>query len=108
MEAISRAEEMVLLAIWRLKDKAYGVAIRKQIHKDTGKDYTYGTLYGLLRQMEHKGYTQKIKGDPLPKKGGRSRSYFKITPTGIQALKDAIELHRRMWKDIEGLSLVES
>lgn len=108
MEAISRAEEMVLLAIWRLEDKAYGVTIRKQIRKDTGKDYTYGTLYGLLRQMEHKGYIQKIKGDPLPKKGGRSRSYFKITPTGIQALKDAIELHRKMWKDIKGLSLVES
>jgi DNA-binding PadR family transcriptional regulator len=108
MKEISRAEEMVLLAIWRLADDAYGVTIRRQIRKDTGKDYTYGTLYGLLRQMDHKGYIKKIKGDPLPKKGGRSKSYFKLTPAGIRALKDTIELHKRMWKDINELSVDES
>ena len=52
MKEISKAEEMVLLAIWRLADNAYGVTIRRQIRNDTGKDYTYGTLYGLLRPME--------------------------------------------------------
>ena len=108
MKEISKAEEMVLLAIWRLADKAYGVTIRRQIHKDTGKDYTYGTLYGILRQMDHKGYIQKIKGEPLPKKGGRSKSYFKLTPVGIQALKNAIKLHKRMWKDINAFSFDES
>jgi PadR family transcriptional regulator PadR len=108
MDAISRAEEMVLLAIWRLEEAAYGVSIRRQIQKDTGKDYTYGTLYGLLRQMDHKGFIQKNKGDPIPKKGGRSRTYFKLTPAGIKALKDTIELHKRMWKDINGFSLLES
>ncbi len=105
MNEISKAEEMVLLAIWRLEDKAYGVSIRKQIRQDTGKGYTYGTLYGLLRQMERKGYIQKIKGEPLPKKGGRSKSYFKLRPMGGRALKDAIELHKRLWKDINELSL---
>jgi PadR family transcriptional regulator PadR len=105
MNEISKAEEMVLLAVWRLADKAYGVSIRRQIRKDTGKDYTYGTLYGLLRQMERKGYIVKIKAAPLPKKGGRSKSYFKLTRAGIRALKDAIDLHKRLWKDINELSL---
>lgn len=104
MNEISKAEEMVLLAIWRLGEEAYGVSIRKQIRQDTKKDYTYGTLYGLLRQMERKGYIRKIKGDPLPKKGGRSKTYFKLTPMGIRALKDAMELHDRMWKDVDELS----
>jgi len=104
---ISKAEEMVLLAIWRLGDEAYGVSVRRQIRKDTGKDYTYGTLYGLLRQMDHKGYIRKSIGDPLPKKGGRSKTYFKLTPSGIRALKDAIALHKRMWKDINEYSLDE-
>ena len=104
---ISKEEEMALLAIRRLGDKAYGVSIRRQIRQDTGKDYTYGTLYGLLRQMDHKGYIRKIFGDPLPKKGGRSKTYFKLTPEGIRALKDAIALHRRMWKDISEYSLDE-
>jgi PadR family transcriptional regulator PadR len=108
MKEISKAEEMVLLAIWRLADEAYGVTVRRQIRKDTGKDYTYGTLYGLLRQIGHKGYIQKIKGDPLPKKGGRSKAYYKLTPAGIKALKDAIALHKRIWKDINEFSLDES
>lgn len=108
MKEISKAEEMVLLAVWRLRDRAYGVTIRNQILKDAGKDYTYGTLYGLLRQMDRKGYVQKAKTEPLPKKGGRSKSYFKITPSGIRALKEAIELHQRVWKDLDEWSLSES
>lgn len=108
MKEISKAEEMVLLAVWRLGDRAYGVTIRNQILKDAGKDYTYGTLYGLFRQMDRKGYIQKAKAEPLPKKGGRGKSYFKITPSGIRALKEAIELHQRVWKDLDELSLSES
>jgi DNA-binding PadR family transcriptional regulator len=104
MNEISKAEEMVLLAIWRLADKAYGVSIRRQIRINTKKDYTYGTLYGLLRQMERKGYIRKIQGEPLPKKGGRSKSYFKLTPMGIRSLKDSIKLHKRLWKDIDEFS----
>jgi DNA-binding PadR family transcriptional regulator len=96
---------MVLLAIWRLKDKAYGVSIRRQILKDAEKDYTYGTLYGLLRQLAHKDYVKMIKGEPTPEKGGRSKSFFKLTPKGIQALKDALKLHRRIWKDTTEFSL---
>ena len=108
MKELSKAEEMVLLAIWRLGNEAYGVTIRRQIRKDTGKDYTYGTLYGLLRQMEHKGYIKKFKTEPLPKKGGRSKTYFKLTAAGIRALKDAIALHKRLWKDISEISFDES
>jgi DNA-binding PadR family transcriptional regulator len=70
MQNISKDEEMVLLAILRLGDEAYGVTVRRQIRKETGKDYTYGTLYGLLRQMDHKGYIQKAKSGAGP---GRDR-----------------------------------
>jgi DNA-binding PadR family transcriptional regulator len=104
MKEISKAEEMVLLTILRLGDEAYGVTIRRQLRKDTGKDYTYGTLYGLLRQMDQKGYIRKTKGEPLPQKGGRGKSYFKLTPAGIRTLKDAAELHRRIWKDFQVFS----
>jgi PadR family transcriptional regulator PadR len=108
MNEISKAEEMVLLAIWRLAEEAYGVAIRRQICRDTGKDYTYGTLYGLLRQMYHKGYIKRIKGAPLPKKGGRSKTYFMLMPLGIKVLQDAIRLHNRLWKGVNEFTFDES
>jgi DNA-binding PadR family transcriptional regulator len=58
--------------------------------------------------MDRKGYVQKAKAEPLPKKGGRSKSYYKITPSGMRALKEAIELHQRVWNNIDELSLSES
>ena len=100
MKELSRAEEVVMLAIWRLRDSAYGVSIRKQIKIDAGKDYTYGTLYGLLRQLAFKGYVKKDRADPTPEKGGRGKTFFKITPEGIEGLKDSIKLHRRIWQGI--------
>jgi len=108
MEETSKAEEMVLLAILRLGDGAYGVSIRRQIRKDTGKDYTYGTLYGLLRQMDRKGFIKRIKGEPVPRQGGRGKSYFKLTPGGVRALNEAVELHRRIWKDFSKFSFERS
>lgn len=107
MKEISKAEEMIMLAIWRLDNNAYGVSIRRLILKDTGKDYTYGTLYGLLRQLAHKGYVEKAKGDPTPKKGGRSKTYFKLGKTGIEALKEALTQHKQIWRDISEISFDE-
>jgi len=104
MKNISKAEELLLLTIWRLGDKAYGISIRRQILDDTGKDYTYGTLYGLLRQLTHKDYVERIAGSSTPEKGGRSKTYYKLTREGIQALKDALEFHRLTWKDINEFS----
>ena len=101
MKELSKAEEVVLLAIWRIGQDAYGVSIRRQIKADMGKDYTYGTLYGLLRQLVFKGFVKKRLGDSTPEKGGRRKTYFDLTQEGKQALKDAIHFHRRVWKDLD-------
>ncbi len=101
MRELSKAEEIVLLAIWRVGQNAYGITIRKQIEMDSGKDYTYGTLCGLLRQLAFKGFLRKRLGNPNPKKGGRRKTYFDLTQEGKQALKNAIQFHRRVWKDLD-------
>ena len=105
MKELSKAEEMILLAIFRLDDNAYGVTIRKQIVDMAKKDYTYGTLYGLLDQLVRKEYVLKIKGDPTPERGGRSKSFYRLTQNGVQALKDALALHYSVWQGINDLSL---
>jgi len=100
MKELSKAEEMIILAIWRLKENAYGVTIRRQILRTAKKDYTYGTLYGLLEQMVRKDYVERVKGEPTPERGGRSKTFYKLTPTGIEALKKAMEVHRSVWHGI--------
>ena len=100
MKELSKSEEIVLLAVWRLEKNAYGVSIRRQIKEDTSKDYTYGTLYGLLRQLTFKRFVRKRIGTPTPEKGGRSKTYFELTSEGMEALKNALSFHHRVWKDL--------
>ena len=104
MKELSKSEEMILVAIWRLGSSAYGVSIRHRVKKDTGKNYSYGTLYGLLRQLAAKDLVRKRLEPPLPIQGGRAKTYFDLTPGGIQALKDALELHQRVWRDLSEYS----
>ncbi|MCK5148667.1 helix-turn-helix transcriptional regulator [bacterium] len=105
MQELSKAEEITLLAVWRAGENAYGVSIRDQILNDTGKEYTYGTLYGFLRQLASKGLVQKRMGEVTPEKGGRRKAYFDLTDTGRSTLKEAIRFHRQVWKDLDELSL---
>ncbi len=90
-------EEIILLAVWKLKDNAYGVTIRKHISDTTGRIFPYGTLYSVLDKLTKKGFIRRIISDPIPRRGGRSRNYYSITPDGISALKVAMDLKKSLW-----------
>ncbi len=105
MKELTLSEIISLLAIWRLEENAYGVTIRKQIVKVTGKTYTYGTLYSALDQLFKKGYVIKSAGPPTPERGGRSKIFYKLTGEGIKALKASRELQEAIWKGIPKLAL---
>lgn len=100
MKVLTLSELIFMLAIWRLEDNAYGVTIKRQVSKDTGKIYTYGTLYSALDQLFKKGYVTKSAGPPTQERGGRSKIFYRLTPEGTQALKAARELQRAIWKGI--------
>jgi len=103
MYGLTLMEEILLTAIWRLQDMAYGVSIRKKITEVTGEEMIYGTLYNLLDQLVRKSYLRKSRGRPTPERGGRSKIYYKLTPQGIKALQQARELHCRVWDGIQEL-----
>ena len=67
MKELTKAEETLLLAILRLKDNAYGVAIKQNIQKTTGKALPYGTLYFILEQLSKKGYVKRLQENLNPK-----------------------------------------
>ena len=104
MKELTLAEEILLTAIWRLKDNAYGVTIRKKVAEVTKKNVIYGTLYNSLDQLLKKGYVAKIRGKPVAERGGRSKMFYTLTPSGIQALKNARELQERIWDGIPEFS----
>jgi len=99
MKDLTLAEEMVLLAIWKLKDNAYGVTIRKQVSRSTNRLFPYGTLYSILDKLTKKYLITKIVSEPLPRRGGRSRNYYSITADGISALRVALQLKTSLWDE---------
>ncbi len=97
MRELTKAEEILLLAIMRLKDNAYGVAIKRHIQENTGKDLPYGTLYFILEQLTKKGYVKRFTGESKPERGGRSRIYYTLTSEGNMALKHAYKMQQKIW-----------
>ena len=95
-------EEICLVAIWLLKDNAYGVNIRKKIKELTGSSIILGTLYNMLEQIMSKGYVSSRKGEPTFQRGGHNKIYYSLTKDGEIALQKARELHKKLWSDVPG------
>jgi DNA-binding PadR family transcriptional regulator len=97
MKDLTKLEETVLVIIWKLDSKAYGVNIKKQVNKITGKNYFYNTIYTTFDQLLRKGYVQKYFGEPTSVRGGKRKAFFQITKEGIEALELAYERQGKVW-----------
>jgi DNA-binding PadR family transcriptional regulator len=100
MKQITILEEIILTTILRLKEEAYGVAIRQKVADLINKDLLYGTLYNTLDQLFRKGYVNKAQGKPSPERGGRGKIFYSLTPKGTKALQESRDLHKKLWKDL--------
>ena len=96
-------ELLVLLAILRLDDAAYGVTIRDALERDTSREVALGAIYKTLGRLEDKGYLSSRLGDPTPERGGRARRYFALTPLGLRTLRAT---HTALTRLSEGLESV--
>ena len=105
MRLLSRAEEAVLLAVLKLGRDAYGVSIRGQIQKDTGIEWSFASIYTPLDKLTHKKYVKKIKGEPSPERGGKSRYYYRVTLDGRRALVRIREFQQSIWSRVPDISL---
>jgi len=93
-------ELTVLLAVARLADDAYGLAIRRDISARARRDYSVGAVYTTLQRLEEKGFVSSRTSDPLPVRGGRSRREFKVTGAGRRALRDAQRVAASVWAGV--------
>ena len=105
MKYLSRNDEILLLSIWRLQDEAYGVTIRQDVLKRTGKKLTFGALWVSLDNLAKKGYVAKSLADPTPTRGGRGKIYYRLTSEGLRALQQVRDLQQTLWAGIPQLSL---
>src|SRR5687768_4204439 len=98
--ALGEFEQVVLLAILRLGDEAYGVTIRREIAVCTDRDPAPGALYTTLDRLEEKGLVASKYGDPTPERGGRAKRYFTVTARGVRAVARAQRAYQRLLKGL--------
>lgn len=94
--ALGEFEQVVVLAILRLGEDAYGVTIRREIAQCTGRDPAPGALYTTLDRLEDKGLVSSRFGDPTSARGGRPKRYFTATKSGVQAVAHAQRAYQRL------------
>ena len=98
-------EHIVILALLRLGDRAYGVTVRQEIEARTGREVSIGAIYATLDRLEGKGYVKSQFGEPTPERGGRSKRFFRVTAKGMSAVN---RTHRAMHSMTQGLELIGS
>ena len=99
---------MVLLAILRLGDNAYGVTIREEIAACTGREPAPGALYTTLDRMEQKGVVRSWMGEATAQRGGKAKRYFAATKAGRNALVSAQRAYQRLLRGLDLLGGVDA
>ena len=103
MIELTRNEELILLAIWKLGDNAYGVTIRQSFKHVTGKTLNYGSLYNTLYRLAQRGFVATKESPPLSRQGGRRKILYALTSLGEKALAEAQKIQKLAWGEIPDL-----
>ncbi|MEO5818487.1 MAG: helix-turn-helix transcriptional regulator [Gemmatimonadaceae bacterium] len=106
--SIGSLELAALLAVARLSNEAYGLAVREDLAQRTGKEHSVGAIYTTLQRLEDKGLLASRATAPLPVRGGRSRRQFRITGAGARAIREAERQSASMWSGVGTLNRPES
>jgi PadR family transcriptional regulator, regulatory protein PadR len=94
--ALGDFEQLILLALIRLGEQAYGVPIHAEIVRRARRDVTIAAVYKTLERLEDKGLIASTLGPPTAERGGRRKKFFRIQPAGRRALSHAVASLRRM------------
>jgi PadR family transcriptional regulator, regulatory protein PadR len=96
-------ELMIMLAILRVGEAAYGVPIAREIEETGGRTVLHGAIYTALDRLEQNGLVTSAMGEPTPERGGRAKRFFKVTARGLRAIKDAQRALTALWTGIPQL-----
>lgn len=95
-------EELVLLAVAGLGDKAYGVTVRERLEDETGRRVSVGSVYATLDRLHRKKLVTSRMGPATPERGGRRKRLYGITALGARVLRDRDRIRATLW-DAAGL-----
>ena len=104
MNLLTRAEELILLAVWRLKENAYSIPIHEQVSAITGETLSLGSIYMPLDRLVKRGLLDSYLSEATPERGGRHKRIYRLTGEGLRALQKIRSVQERMWQGIPDIS----
>ena len=102
-EFLGGFELLVLLALIRLGDDAYGVPISEAIKETSGREVALGSVYITLERLQKKGLVSSELGEPTAVRGGRAKTYFRITARGLREARHAQSTLIKLWRSVPQL-----
>ena len=94
-------EQLVLLAILRLKDQAYGLGIRRELEKRAHRTVSRGAFYATLERLEGKDLVRWTTEAPTENRGGLPQRRFEVTPAGVRKLQASRDALLSLWQGLE-------
>lgn len=104
-EVLGEFEELVLLIVSLLGSDAYGLAIRDELERQTGRSSAIGAVHATLNRMEEKGYLESRMTEATQERGGRRKRVFTITASGKRALLDSRDVRVNLWSQLPELNV---
>ena len=96
-------ELMILLAVLRIGEEAYGVEIAREVEETGGRRVLLGAAYAALDRLEQNGLVASRLGSPTPERGGRAKRFFRVTPRGLRAARETQRALVALWRDVPEL-----
>jgi len=100
---LTQTELMVMLAIVRLGEKAYAVPIATEILGRTGREIATASVYAVLERLEDSRLVESELGEATAIRGGRAKTYYRLTNTGLAQLRETRNALRQLWRGMPRL-----
>jgi len=102
-DSLGEFEQLVLLAVLRLGEDAYGMRIREEIENRTGRSAAIGAVYITLDRLIAKKYVSSFLGEATPERGGRAKRFYQVEGAGMRALQNSQLALTRMKEGLQHL-----
>jgi len=102
---LSRSDELILLAVWKLQDDAYGASVLDHLQQKTAEEWSIAGVYAPLKRMASRGLLRSSTGWPTPERGGRRKRLYQLTAKGVALLQDSRAEYESMWSRLPDLGL---
>jgi PadR family transcriptional regulator PadR len=100
---LTKFEEQILMTVWKLEGKGYGVNIFQHLNEVNEKRITLGVVYDILERLGKKGWVMTHLGEPTPVRGGMRKKYYSITKRGIEELVKERKIYEKIMEGFDSL-----